>query len=103
MNALVKPKADEAMVRSFPALPDTQNLEPWLAQLYEYTEGEATNAIDWYESHKRPKRVGSRWIRYAAIVLGGIAGLFPIIASLWPAQWAVTSVQSGNIHLLKSI
>lgn len=52
--------------------------------LCKYVEDEASKAIDWYHDKKKAKRAFSRFFRYSAILLTGLAGLFPVMRSIWP-------------------
>lgn len=79
------------------------DLETSVSGIYRYVEGEATNAIDWYMRNSRGKRLGSWGIRYSAIVLGGIAGLLPIIASVWPTNWWRLAIPSEDFNLMSSL
>ena len=88
---------------AIPALFDAADVETWISGIYQYVEGEATSAIDWYMRKTRGKRLGSRWIRLLAIVLGGIAGLLPLIASVWPTNWWRLAVPIEDFNLMSSL
>lgn len=90
-------------VREFPVLSGAEDLETSVSKSYRYVEGEATDAIGWYMQNSRGKRLGSRWIRYCAIVLGGIVGLLPIIASVWPTNWWRLAIPSEDFNLMSSL
>jgi hypothetical protein len=90
-------------VREFPALSGAEDLGTSVSGIYRYVEGEATHAIDWYMRHANGKSLGSRGIRYSAIVLSGIAGLLPIIASVWPTNWWRLAIPSEDFNLMPSL
>lgn len=55
-----------------------------IAQLKDYAEHEAADAIAWYWRNKAVKARASQLVRWSAIVLTGLAGLFPIAKNAWP-------------------
>jgi hypothetical protein len=72
-------------IRTFPAQPEqATELALWVRDIYEYVENEARDAVDWYTRHAKTKRWGSLLFRYLAIVLGGLAGLLPIVFAVAP-------------------
>lgn len=88
-------------VRNFPAPPlDAGNLDEWLRQIYQYVDNEAKDAIDWYFRHARGKKKGSYITRYLAIFFGGVAGVLPVLAQVWPQGFPITSNQ---VSLLPSL
>jgi hypothetical protein len=58
-----------------------------------YVEAEAGKAIDWYWAHKGWKSWPSRIIRFSAILLTALAGIFPVTVTLFDIQRA--SANSG--------
>ena len=97
------PPAATSCVREFPAWSNPPDLEAWICGICKYVEGEAKEAIDWYLGKSRGKRRGSHWIRLAAIFFGGIAGLLPIVAAIWPQQWRLPGVTDGAFSLISSL
>lgn len=55
-----------------------------IAGLKEYAEREAADAIAWYWRNKAGKSRASKAVRWSAILLTGLAGLFPIAKNAWP-------------------
>src|SRR6266542_2193502 len=115
-KGLEKEKAPrrEDVVRKFPGLTGAENLENELPEIYRYVEEEAEHAIKWYMRNSVWKRRVSRYIRYSAIVLGGFAGLLPIISAIWPPTWwhvdiaredftLITALLIGMIALLRAL
>jgi hypothetical protein len=97
-------KASE-YIRDFPERPDPpEDLEGWLSKIHAYVEGEAKDAVDWYIRNTRYKRHGSYIFRYLAIVLGGIAGLLPIVWGVLPAAaQQFSKLQGEQVSLLVSL
>jgi hypothetical protein len=98
---------ESKLVRKFPAAPpDAAGLDDWLKQIYQYVENEAEGAVNWYSDHARWKKRGSYTTRYLAILFGGVAGVLPVLAQVWPAgflglpDW---SMSSNQISLLPSL
>jgi hypothetical protein len=81
-------------VRNFPAL-SSGDLETSVSGIREYVDDEATCAIKWYTRKSRGKRRGSQRIRYFAIGPGGVAGLWPIIDSVWPKNFRLPILSEG--------
>jgi hypothetical protein len=90
-------------VRQFPNWSDPGGPDVWVPQIYDYVESEATEAIGWYMRSSRGKRRGSRWIRIWSVVLGGIAGLFPILTFVWPGQWQTGTIAAQKLTLMPSL
>jgi hypothetical protein len=76
-------------------------VEGSISAAYAYAEARALEAINWYLREKRPNAVGSRVLRFLAIVLATLGGLAPIIASVgWlSARYAVNLGQLGYVLL----
>ncbi|HKQ76326.1 MAG TPA: SLATT domain-containing protein [Blastocatellia bacterium] len=90
-------------MRKFPELTMAENLDTEIPKIYRYVEDEAEHAIDWYMESLAWKKWWSRFIRYSAIVLGGIAGLLPIIASIWPVNWSRFGLSRQGVSLMTSL
>ena len=90
-------------VREFPKSSNFPDLDGWVGAIYDYVEREATEAISWYIGHTRSKRWFSRAIRFSAIGLGGIAGLLPVIQTLWPSNWWRLEIATANFNLTSSL
>ncbi len=60
----------------------SQDIETSLQKLYEFADGSGQKTHQWYLRAKRPKQIGSRWLRLSAIFLGTVGGLMPIIISI---------------------
>ncbi|MDX2154362.1 MAG: SLATT domain-containing protein [Bryobacteraceae bacterium] len=69
-----------------------------IAKLYGYADGLATDAANWYWKNKNQKKLLSQAIRYVAIGLTGVAGLLPIIRTVWEID-----VDVRNPELLVSL
>ena len=54
-------------------------------KLEEFVEAQALAAIKWYQQKKRSKRTLSWMVRHGAITFTALAGLFPLLAGIWPA------------------
>jgi hypothetical protein len=57
-----------------------------LEKVFKYLSGEAQRAIAWYLSKKDPKRMGARFLRFAAIVATTVAGLIPLLAEIYTSN-----------------
>lgn len=66
-----------------------------IVALKDYAEGEAAEAIAWYWANKAEKARASKLVRWSAIILTGLAGLFPIVKSAWPD--ALKSLLGGKL------
>jgi hypothetical protein len=66
-----------------------------IADLKHYAEREAAGAINWYWEKKVAKARASKLVRWSAIILTGLAGLFPIAKNAWPN--AFPSLLSGSL------
>jgi hypothetical protein len=64
-----------------------------LQKLREYVEGEAAKAINWYFNSKASKALWSRWLRFLAIALSTVAGVLPIVISVWKGN--TSGIESG--------
>ena len=64
-----------------------------LQKLHEYVEGEAAKAINWYFNSKASKALWSRWLRFLAIALSTVAGVLPIVITVWKGK--DSGIQSG--------
>jgi hypothetical protein len=69
--------------------------------LKEYAEREAATALDWYWRNKQAKARASQFVRWSAILLTGLAGLFPIAKNAWPGVLA--NFSGWNPDLLVSL
>jgi hypothetical protein len=69
------------------------NVAGSLQDLRSYVEVEAGKAINWYFKNKSSKALLSRWLRFLAIALSSIAGVLPIIVSVW--QGKTSGIESG--------
>jgi hypothetical protein len=66
-----------------------------LTRVYQWAVDKAQEQIAWYDLKKRPKKLGSQWLRALAIILAAIGALFPLIDAAMPDNqtfWA----QSGQ-------
>ncbi len=59
--------------------------EESLRKIHAYVHLEADRAINWYFDKKRVKAHASRLLRFAAIALTALGGLYPVITQVWPA------------------
>lgn len=64
---------------------DAASVAVSLDKVRAYVEAEALKAMGWYLTAKRSKARMSQAIRMAAIVATALAGLLPIVITLWPA------------------
>lgn len=97
-------KAATKYVRPFAATPAKRDdLEAWLKEVYQYVEGEAEEAIGWYTRNTKNKKRWSRVIRYSAIMLGGLAALFPIVITVWPARFPANLFAPQQTSLFVSL
>ncbi|MCX6306000.1 MAG: SLATT domain-containing protein [Bacteroidetes bacterium] len=68
-----------------------------LVSLYNYVTDKAKKAIEWYYVKRNPKRFYGLILRYSAIVLIALAGILPVITTMYPdspvpAAWASVAV-----------
>lgn len=57
-----------------------------LSTVYGHARGQALAAERWYAEHRPPKRRLGRWLRVAALLLGAIAALLPILSEIFVAE-----------------
>lgn len=72
--------------------------------LKQYVEDEAAKAARWYYQKKGSKKILSQILRFSAIILTGLGGLFPIILTIWGASLPmVGAVPADKQQLLVSL
>jgi hypothetical protein len=79
-----KPAAKQDLeVKRLPPLNwESGHVSESLTLLRDYAVELVEDSIGWYRKAKRPMKLAGRRLRFAAIVLGAIAGLIPILAEL---------------------
>ena len=60
-----------------------------IEEIYRYVVCAATEAINWYEAAKIPKRRGARRLRVGAIIMVAVAGILPILSQIFGAKSSV--------------
>jgi hypothetical protein len=84
-----------------PAILSDMSLNPsdpaaYLEGIRKYAEGQTTQAINWCLKRKGPISLISNGLRFAAIVLGTIGGLFPLLPATLMAAWLGPAAQNAN-------
>lgn len=76
-----------------PPVWNPSNVADSLQEIRKYVEIEAGKAINWYFKNKASKALLSRWLRFLAITLSSIAGVLPIVLSVFHDN--TSGIQSG--------
>jgi hypothetical protein len=84
-----------------PAILSDMSLNPsdqaaYLEGIRKYAEGQTTQAINWYLKRKGPISLISKGLRFAAIVLGTIGGLLPLLPAPLMAAWLGPEAPNAN-------
>jgi len=69
--------------------------EESLDEIYGYVLAEASKSIQWYWKNKKAKALLSRWIRFLVWVLAAVAGLLPIVGSLFVSADKHSNLTNG--------
>ncbi len=74
---------------------DAEHVADSLERLRVYVESEAAKTINWYFDSKKSKALWSRCLRFLAVALSTVAGVLPIVVTLWKSKPA--GLESGLI------
>jgi hypothetical protein len=66
-----------------------------IRQLKEFVVGRAKDAITYYQFAKKPKKRWAIWLRMAALVFAGLAGLLPILSQILTDAAGVPVIAPG--------
>lgn len=69
---------------------DDASCQGSLGGIYAHVTDDARAAIEWYMSHRKPKRRMALFARVSAILLVSLAGLLPLVSALIEASWERT-------------
>ncbi|MCX6251017.1 MAG: SLATT domain-containing protein [Bacteroidetes bacterium] len=75
-----------------------------LEELYTYVTGKASEAINWYYVKRNPKRIVGLTLRYCSIVFIALAGIIPILVTMYPKcnynpGWAAIAVALAGLMI----
>ena len=77
------PPGDDLTPDSFDSLSwELEHCEGSLNVLYRLAQGQAVEAIKWYQGHHKPKRTAARMLRGGALLFATIAGVIPIVSEV---------------------
>ncbi len=57
-----------------------------LARFRAFVVGRAMDAVEYYQFAKKPKKRWAIWLRMAALVCAGLAGILPILSQIWTSD-----------------
>ena len=57
-----------------------------LQEIYDALVAKAESAMAWYESRQRSKKLGARFVRSAAILLGALTAIIPSLIAMMPER-----------------
>lgn len=82
---------------------DPTQAEVSLSALFDHAREDANEAINWYLRKKRPKKVVAMLCRIAALAMGGVAALLPLIAQIGERDGGSVIAVLENVGALEPV